>query len=429
MITANIGKKFLDAYNEKFKFNFSAKEFFVEKYWRLFYNNEKYMQWITNSAFNPGNHLGDLSSEGRKSKLRNLVNNISQNEFDEKNVIGYSISDITGTTSGQITNLELPIKENEAYLSWIGSGFGIDLNGFSILIPNVKILFDIYEGWNLYRDYLNKFPNLKGNQIDAWNSHWLIHRYNKLTYDADNPSASFNPFDVNKDGKMVIGKLPWSKVLFALAKEYPSLTFTSYVYKLGFNTPNITIGFIVILLPKVKYTTDLYEKIFGTTNKLLAESFFGTEMSFTKACEIGSIGLKAMEPKGFRDCLKKGVIPKYNVKDKEKSINFNTYLIWLLAMLNNEKLWDTSREIAQKLIKYEAGAEKSRMNRKTDVEKLLGSTTSKQFLQNLITLIEEDKEFADFEEIGKLVHLMPNDNFPYFSTLIRFQFALQNKQK
>jgi hypothetical protein len=274
---------------------------------------------------------------------------------------------------------------------------------------------------------LNKTPPLKGNQIDAWNSQWLIHRYNKLTYDSNNPYALFNPLDVNKDGKMVIGKLPWAKVLFGLAKEYPSLTFTSYVYKLGFNTPNVTIGFIAMLLPKVKYTTDLYEKFFGTNNKLLAESFFGTAMGFIKACEMGAIGVNALEPQGFRACFGKGVIPKYNANDEEKSINFNTYLIWLLAMLNNEKLWDTSREIALQLIKYKAGAEKSRTNRKTDVENLLSSTTSKQFLQNLIPLIEEEKEVVNFEEMGKLVHLMPNDNFPYFSTLIRFQYALLNK--
>ena len=30
MIAANIGKIFLDAYNEKYKSNYSAKDFFVE---------------------------------------------------------------------------------------------------------------------------------------------------------------------------------------------------------------------------------------------------------------------------------------------------------------------------------------------------------------------------------------------------------------
>lgn len=428
MIAANIGKIFLDAYNEKYQSNYTAKEFFVEKYWSLFYNNEKYMQWITNSAFNPVNHLGDISTEGRKLKLTNLINSISQNKFDEKNVIGYSISDLTGTTSGQVTNLELPIKENEAYLSWIGSGFGIDLDGFSILIPNANILLDIYDGWDLYRDYLNKTPNLKGNQIDAWNSQWLIHRYHKLTYDPDNPSALLNPLDVNKDGKMVIRKLPWSKVLFGLAKEYPSLTFTSYVYKLGFNTPNVTIGFIAMLLPKVKYTTDLYEKIFGTTNKLLAESFFGTEMSFMKACEIGSIGVNAMEPKGFRDCFRKGVIPKYNANDKEKSINFNTYQIWLLAMLNNEQLWEKAQDIAATLSNYSKTDRDLRTKKSQEVTNLLASVNKKQFIESLIEIVKGSPETDQLAEIAEIVHTMPVDNVPYFLTLIRFQYTVVNKK-
>ena len=35
MIAANIGKIFLEAYNEKYKSNYSAKQFFVEKYYEL----------------------------------------------------------------------------------------------------------------------------------------------------------------------------------------------------------------------------------------------------------------------------------------------------------------------------------------------------------------------------------------------------------
>ena len=43
MIAANIGKIFLDAYNEKYQSNYSAKEFFVEKYYEIFFNHNKYM--------------------------------------------------------------------------------------------------------------------------------------------------------------------------------------------------------------------------------------------------------------------------------------------------------------------------------------------------------------------------------------------------
>jgi len=427
MIAANIGKSFLDAYNEKFNSNYTAKDFFVDKYWSLFYNNEKYMQWITNSAFNPGNHLGDVSTEGRKSKLKNLINSISENKFDEKNVIGYSISDLTGTTSGQVTNLELPIKENEAYLSWIGSGFGIDLDGFSLLVPNTQILLDIFEGWGLYRDYLNKTLNLKGNQIDAWNSQWLLHRYNKLTYDANDPSVLFNPLDVNKDGKMVIGKVPWAKVLFGLAKKYPSLTFTSYVYKLGFNTPNVTIGFIAIHLPKLKYTTDLYEKFFGTTNKLLAENLFGTALGFTKACQMGAIGVNALEPKGFKDYIKQGTIPKYNENNKEETINFNTYQIWLLAMLNNEQLWDKAHDFASSLRDYSKSDRDLRTKKSQEVETLLSSTNKLQFIDRLKTIIDGCSSIEQLNQIAETIHFMPVDNVPYFLALIRFKYAVVSK--
>ena len=183
MIAINIGRTFLNAFNEKFSQNFSAKQFFINEFWELFYNHEKYMLWITNSAFNPGNHLGDISSEGRKIKLQNLVDSISQNKFDEKNVIGYSVADLSGTTTGQITNINLCINEEDAYLSWIGIGFAIDVGGVSMLIDNKQLLLDLYDGWKYYREYLKIKQLEKGNQLDRWNSQWIVHRYDKKRYD------------------------------------------------------------------------------------------------------------------------------------------------------------------------------------------------------------------------------------------------------
>ena len=70
MIAANIGKIFLEAYNEKFKCNYSAKEFFVEKYFELFFNHGKYMQWVTNSPFVQGIKKGVIPTiQERKIKL------------------------------------------------------------------------------------------------------------------------------------------------------------------------------------------------------------------------------------------------------------------------------------------------------------------------------------------------------------------------
>ena len=426
MIATNIGRTFLNAYNEKFTKKYSAKEFFVEVYWQLFFNHEKYMQWVTNSDFNPGNHLGDVSVAGRQLKLSAFIDKVSKNQFDEKNVIGYSVIDLAGTTSGQITNMNLPIGKEEVYLSWIGSGFGIDVGGVSMLIDNKQLLLDLFDGWGYYRNYLNNTPQLeKGNQIDKWNSQWIVHRYNKRTYDSNYPTASFKPTDI-KDNKMTIGTVSWVAVLESIARNFPNTTITTYVYKLGFNTPNTTIGFIEVFLPKITYTFDLYEKYFGTMDNDLIKKIFGTANGFTESCKSGSIGINALEPVSFKDYFKNGKIPFY---DENKKINFNTYQIWLLAMLNNEQLWDKSLEFAQQLINYVAGAEKARANRKTAVEKLLESTKKEKFLENLIPIMKES-DSEKCEEIGKEIHFMSGGTeFPYFATLLRFQYASLNKIK
>ena len=54
MITAAIGKIFLDAYNEKYDTNYDAKTFFVEVYHPLFFDSNKYLQWVSNSPFVQG---------------------------------------------------------------------------------------------------------------------------------------------------------------------------------------------------------------------------------------------------------------------------------------------------------------------------------------------------------------------------------------
>lgn len=427
MIAINIGRTFLNAFNEKFSQNFSAKQFFINEFWELFYNHEKYMLWITNSAFNPGNHLGDISSEGRKIKLQNLVDSISQNKFDEKNVIGYSVADLSGTTTGQITNINLCINEEDAYLSWIGIGFAIDVGGVSMLIDNKQLLLDLYDGWKYYREYLKIKQLEKGNQLDRWNSQWIVHRYDKKRYDSNRPTTLFNPTEI-KDNKMVIGTKPWVAVLEKIARCFPNSTNTTYVYKLGFNTPNTTIGFIEVFLPKINYTFDLYIQYFGATDINQIELFFGSAIGFTQACQMGAIGVNALEPKGFKDYMKKGLIPKYNDSNEEKKINFNTYLIWLLAMLNNEQLWEESRQFAQQLIDYIAGSEKARTNRKSTVENLLGATKKDKFLENLIPIMMENNS-EKCEEMGKEIHFMSGTDFPYFSTLLRFQYASLNKIK
>ncbi|MDR1814988.1 MAG: hypothetical protein LBR18_09115 [Tannerella sp.] len=424
MIATNIGRTFLKAYNRKFNKNYSAKEFFVDVYWKLFFAHDKYMQWVTNSPFVQGIKKGVAPTpEERKQKLQTLIEKIAGSGADASIAIGFPSLDINATTSGQITNLALPLNEEDVYLSWIGSGFGVGVqSGLSMLFDNPQILLDLFDGWQLYRDVLNQTPQLRGNQINTWNGQWLAHRYNRMTYDPMRPMASFNPFNTAKDGAMEVETQAWTKVLLGIARTYSASTETAYVYSLG--QTNITVGFIPFELPKIRRPYELYEKYFGTTDCVQVENIFGTAIGFTKACQMGAIGVNALEPRGFRDVLDKGVIPKYS--DKE-TIIFNTYQIWLLSMLSNEQLWEQAQQIALTLSEYSKGGSGATTKRSQEVAKLLSSVSKKQFIDGLTTIVNNSQEVESLSRIAETVHLMPTDNVPYFLTLLRFRYAVTSK--
>ncbi len=436
MIAANIGKIFLDAYNDKYQCNFSAKEFFVEKYYEIFFNHNKYMMSAGNSPLeNPKISWDKMRTgkipyekvEKRNDRFTKTLDKINTGPADASIAIGFPTLDLTATTSGQVTNLDLPIKTNDIYLSWIGSGLGIGVqSGLSLLFSNTQILLDLFEGWQVYRDYLNSTPGLRGNQINTWNGHWIAHRYNKLSFDEANPTASFNPFGAMKDGGMEITTQSWTKVLIGIARNYPETSFTAYVYSLG--QMNITVGFVPFDLPRIRQPFELYTKYFGTTKIDQVEQLFGSALGFTKACQMGAIGVNALEPKGFRDCMDKGVVPKYNPTDEEKTINFNTYQIWLLAMLNNEQLWDKAQQIAATLNSHTLSDKNAKKVKSQEVANLLTSVNKKQFIESLIEIVKGSPETDYLAEIAKIIHTMPVDNVPYFLTLIRFQYAVVNKK-
>jgi len=436
MIAANIGGIFLEAYNEKYRCGYSAKAFFVEKYYDIFYNHNKYLMSAGNSPLeNPKISWDKMRTgqipyqtiEKRNDRFTKTIQKIENEPADASIAIGFPSLDLTATTSGQITNMSLPLREDDVYLSWIGSGFGIGVqSGLSLLFSNKQILLDLYDGWQLYREFLNKMPNLRGNQINTWNGQWIAHRYNGKTYDASDPTALLSPFGLMKDGGLEVTTESWTNVLIGIARKYPESSLTAYIYSLG--QTNTTIGFVPFLLPRIRQPYELYSKYFGTTKIEQVEQLFGTAFGFTKACQMGAIGVSALEPKGFRDCLDKGVVPKYNETDEEKTINFNTYQIWLLAMLNNEQLWEHAQKIAKTLNSYSKSDKNAKTAKSQEVTSLLASVNKKQFIDGMTTIVKGSQNLEQLAEIAALINIMPIDNVPYFLTLIRFQYAIENRK-
>ena len=428
MITSNIGKIFLDAYNEEYGTSYDARTFFLEQFYPLFFDQNKYMMTAGNSPLeNPKLSWDDMikgkkpfeTPEQRKIRFEKLIKKIEESEADASIARGYASLDVAATTSGQVTDLKLPNSQEEIYASWIGDALGIGVQGgFSILFSNKEILLDIFEGWKLYRTSLNETTMLKGNQINTWNGQWLSHYYDTREYDADMPLAGYNPYNVNKDGIISIDTQTWTKILIGISKKYRNAQILGYIYSIG--QTNTTIGFIPFNLNQIRRPIHLYEKIFGMSNGRNAESLWGTAIGFKTACTYGAIGIKAMEPKGLRDYVYKGKQPKAHNYD---NINYNVYIIWIYAMLNNDELWEKSQELAELLNEASSDKDKSiSTKRKNLVETMLNATNKKQFIAAAAEVVSFIGKIDEFKGIVKEIHGMPTDNVPYFLTLLRFQY-------
>lgn len=323
MITSTIGKIFLEAYNKKFGTNYDAKTFFVEVYYPLFFDSNKYLQWVQNSPFvqmKKGQKVETLSKDERRDKLQDFLLKVENCKTPDASIaLGYPASEEKefATTSGQVTNIKMKTETDDIYLSWFGASLGIGLQGgISILFSEPEILLDLFEGWKVYRETLDKNSKLKGNQVNTWNGQWLAHRYDKNDYYVDDPMANFNPFEISKEEGMSVGVQIWTKVLIGIARHFQNPQIMGYVYSFG--QTNLTIGFIPFNLDHIKRPLQLYQQIFKNIDEgKKAEELWGTENGLRVCCQKGAIGVEAMRPKGLTPYItadKKGVIklPRYN---------------------------------------------------------------------------------------------------------------------
>ena len=431
MITANIGKIFLEAYNIKYGTNHDAKSFFVEVYYPLFFDSNKYLQWVTNSPFvqmKKGQKVETLTSDERKEKLQEFIAKVNESKSPDSSIApGFPASEEKefATTSGQVTNMDLSVSKDDYYLAWIGSSLGIGLQGgLSILFSNPDILLDIFEGWKLYRKALDETEKLKGNQVNTWNGQWLAHRYDKGFYYAEQPMAGFNPFETSKEGMMSISTQSWTKLLIGVTRQFSSPKMIGYVYNFG--QTNTTLGFIPFNLEHIRRPIELYKKLFGEIEGRKAEELWGTEKGFRACCQKGAIGIEAMQPKGLKQYMTadKGVkLPKY---DEKQIISFHTYQIWLLAMLNNQEMWDKSLEFAKALKSYAESGKKGRTTNSRQIDEVLGATNKRSFMEALSNIASDIYGIDCIQEIAMTVNSMPTDNVPYFLTLVRFHAAALN---
>lgn len=434
MITATIGKIFLEAYNKKYGTKYDAKTFFVEVYYPLFFDSNKYLQWVQNSPFvqmEKGQKVETLTQAERKEKLQKFIQKVEDcNKPDASIAPGFPASEEKefATTSGQVTNLNLATGKDDIFLSWIGSSLGVGLQGgLSILFPEPVILLDLFEGWRLYRKVIGENDKLRGNQVNTWNGQWLAHSYGK-DFRQVQPMADFTPFETTNDG-MSVATQSWTKVLIGISRQFDNPKMMGYVYNLG--QTNTTIGFIPFSLEHIRRPIQLYAKLFDVEEGKKAEDLWGTGNGFRACCQRGAIGIEAMQPKGLRQYMKadKDKTVKLPKCDDKQVINFHSYQIWLLAMLNNDELWTKSIEFAQTLQSHTEKSKNGKTTNSRQIDAVLSATNKKTFIEALTTIASESADVNGLVEMAQIINQMPNDNVPYLLTLIRFQYAtLQQKQ-
>ena len=327
--------------------------------------------------------------------------------------------------------------EDDIYLSWIGGGFGIGVGGYSILFNDWEINLKLFEGWTVYRKILNDplLDRMRGNQINSWNGQWLTYSMDPERYrpDFDFSELEYNNFfNIDKD-VIEVNSVKWSQVFFSLSNKFPEDVKTAYIYD-GFVNTNKTVGFIPFYFKSGKTILSVYNKLidiksFGEfkIDRKNFESLFGRR--FHEAFKLGSIGLLSLRPEGLIKYMKEG--KTFSIKKDEDIINYQAYKTWLLAMLskNKEEITDYTMQMAKVIQSYRNGGKG--MSRITLVDKHLFDTKSKrEFLEHLTTLLTDADE-VHLEEIKQLkneIHLMTNEEFVYFSTLLKFDFTfLQRK--
>lgn len=427
MITSTIGRIFLDAYNEKNGTSYEAKKFFVDVYYPLFFDSSKYLQWVQNSPFvqmKKDQKVETLTESERLEKLQELHSKVDNGCKDASVALGYPASEEKefATTSGLVSNIDIQTSAEDVYFSWIGASLGVCVQGgLSILFTNPEILLDIFDGWKIYRDVLNNTEMLKGNQVNTWNGQWLGHKYGK-TYVPKRPMANFQPFDTKPDG-MSVKVQSWTKVLIGISRHYGDPQMMGYVYSLG--QTNTTVGFIPFNLAQIRKPIEFYNIVFGMNKGDDAEELWGTENGFRMSCRAGVIGLKAMEPKGLKQYFIGTKMPK-KAKDSQQEVTFNTYIIWILAMLNNQELWEKSKNYAQILLDYSKSGKNSKTINSQKVSRILSATNKKTFISELTEIVGEVASKDSIIELAEFINSMPTDNVPYFLTLLRFSYAAIN---
>ena len=438
MYTSFIGKKFLSAWNTKVGKGLTARQFFDEIMFPSFFDGERHLMHVHGSAFFQKIAEKDLATGKSESEIRreNLHKSVATKYPSGSTFVGYAAEGTTGTTSGQVTGISVKIDHEEIYASWIGEALAMGVSGgFYMISEREELLLSVFEGWKIYRKFLDQTPNLKGRQIETWNGQWIAYRL-----DGGDPEEFYPSFEEKTDVKTkakywAINTLEWTKLVFSLSKKLPGEVLTVYAYNLS--QTNTTLGFLNLNLPEVNRLFQFRDKVFLNKGEsmLTYQEIEALEplFNFKRAAAFGAIGLRALEPDKLRDYLPQRDPKKnkgLNLTKAEAHKQFQIFKLWIYAMLNRTELLELAGQIAQILLQFEdAGKERGKKVNDQLSEEVQGATSLRVFVDKLGEVLALFPAASEtFRKTVDNAVKMPGDQLPLFVALIRFEYNYQKYQ-
>lgn len=441
MYTSYIGKKFLALYNEREGLALTAKEFFDEIFFPIFFESDKHLMHVGNSAFfqKPPQKVLDSGVGVPQARLQKLHEDVENEPPNMATLVGYGTKDICSTTSGQLTDIDSRIDQSDQYASWFGQALGIGISGgYVTLCDHDDMLLHLADGWRYYREFLDRSPRIKPNQVETWNGQWLCHRLGKK-YGKASP-ADFDVLTGKTGQKESISTVTWPKVAFAIAREYGesqgSHSLTLYNYSLS--QTNVTLGFVNLhlqsLLQMHQVRTAVLSRYYPAC---VEEEFLESYEPFyglAEATRLGLLSIRALEPRGLRKYMPRGTFRyaqglQFRFKDQHALFTFQCYKAWILCMLNGEDDHILALSLAKALHTFEAHPSRASIDRKERVKatKILLQSRLSDELANNISEHLEDGYLTSWKEMSDQVLGMGTERFALFITLVGFEYYYQKK--
>lgn len=421
MYTSYIGAKFLEIYNRRESKNYSAEEFFDKVLFPVVFQSERHLMHVSNSPFFQKPSDKDLKGSGltksefQYHRLREKITQVAETGADGSFYVGFYANGPDQTTSGQVTSLFPELTGDELYASWIGNALAVRVEGAQcLLIDSEPVLWHLFEGWQVYRKYMQPVKGMEGRQIETWNGYWLA-----------KGDLSKAPSPPVKGGKL--DTYPWLEVVARLLEWHAGEEMPVYIFSLG--QTNTTYGFINIRLPQLQRLQDARHALQKSLLSTAEEDAhfwenYTPDLSLRDVCQLGEVGLRGLRPRDFGKMMEeKFTTPKLNDKNATLFLNIET---WLIAMLNNKTdLQQLAADLASELLAAEEV--KSRKNRSkiadTDAKALFEARGLTSFINALSDFVGNyEKAAAVSKSVVDQTLRIPIDQFPLFKALLRFEY-------